>query len=82
MKDEVGVKFMTRFVGLRAKSYSYDNSENKKSKGTEKCVIKIKFKFENYRNCLQATQLENEINYLEKKKEINIDSLKKIISNS
>ena len=41
MKDEVGVKFMTKFVGLRAKSYSYDNSENKKSKGTEKCVTKI-----------------------------------------
>ena len=78
MKDEVGVKFMTKFVGLRAKSYSYDNSENKKSKGTEKCVIKIKFKFENYRNCLQATQLENEINYLEKKKKLTLIVLKKL----
>ena len=78
MKDEVGVKFMTKFVGLRAKSYSYDNSENKKSKGTEKCVIKIKFKFENYRNCLQATQLENEINYLEKKMKLTLIVLKKL----
>ena len=78
MKDKVGVKFMTKFVGLRAKSYSYDNSENKKSKGTEKCVIKIKFKFENYRNCLQATQLENEINYLEKKMKLTLIVLKKL----
>ena len=30
-------------------------------------------KFENYKNCLEATQPENEINYLEKN-EINIDS--------
>ena len=33
-----------------------------------KCVIKIKVKFEDYKNCLAATQLENEINQLEKKK--------------
>ena len=31
---------------------------------------------ENYKNCLEATQLENKIKYLEKTK-INIDSLKK-----
>ena len=33
-------------------------------------------KFENYKNCFKATQLENKINCLEKSK-INIDSLKK-----
>ena len=62
-------KIMTKFVGLRAKTYSYlidEGSENKKAKGTKKCVIKRKFKFENYKNCLEATQLENEINYIEK----------------
>ena len=37
------------------------------SKGTKKCVIKRKLKFENYENCLGATQLENKINHLEKK---------------
>ena len=26
-----------------------------------------KLKFENYKNCLEATQLDNEIKYLEKK---------------
>ena len=32
------------------------------------CVIKRKLKFENYENCLEATQLENKINYLEENK--------------
>ena len=36
--------------------------------------MKRKIKFENYKNCLQATQLENKINDLEKKNENSIDS--------
>ena len=47
----------------------------KKSKDTENCVIKKKLKFENYKNCSDATQVDNKINYFEKNK-INIDSLK------
>ena len=50
--------------------------EDKKAKGTKKCVIKRKFKFENYKNCLEGTQIDNEIKYLEKNK-ISIDNLKK-----
>ena len=49
---------MIKFVGLRAKTYSYlidDGSEDKKAKGTKKCVIKRKLKFKNCRNCLEAT---------------------------
>ena len=79
IKDELGGKIMTKFVGLRAKSYSYlidDGKEDKKAKGTKKCVIKRKLKFENYENYLEATKLENKIKHLEKNK-INIDSLKK-----
>ena len=53
-----------------------DGSEGKKAKGTKKCVIKRKRKFEDYTNCLEATQPENRINNLEKNK-IDIDSLKK-----
>ena len=41
-----------------------DDSQDKKAKGTKKCVIKRKLKFENYKNCLEATKLENEINYI------------------
>ena len=43
MKDELVGKTMTKFVGLRVKTYSYsidDGSEDKKAKGTKKCVIK------------------------------------------
>ena len=45
-----------------------DGSKDKKAKGTKKCVIKIKLKFENYKNCLEGTQLENKINDIEKNK--------------
>ena len=84
MKDELGRKIMTKFVGLRAKTYSYlmdDNNEDKKAKSTKKCVIKIKLKFGNYKNCLEATQLVNKINYLEKNK-IDMDSIKEFIKNN
>ena len=65
---------MIKFVGLRAKTYSYlinYVSKDKKSKATKKCVIKMKHSFENYENCLKATQLENKLNHQEKNK-INI----------
>ena len=55
---------MRKFSLLRAKTYTYliDNgSEDKKAKDIEKCVLKRKFKFWNYKNCLQATQLKNKI---------------------
>ena len=81
MKDDLGVKIMTKFVRLKVKTYSYlidDCSEDKKAKETKKkCVIKRKLNLKNYRNCLKATQLENKINHLEKKNEIDMDSLKK-----
>ena len=71
MKGELGRKIMTKFVGFRAKTYSYltnESSEDKKAKGTKNCVIKRKLKFENFENCLEATQLENKINHVEKMK--------------
>ena len=43
MKDELGGKIITEFATLRPKTYSYltdDGKEDKKAKGTRKCVIK------------------------------------------
>ena len=61
MKHELGGKILTRFAGLRAKTYSYlidDGSKDKKAKGVKKCVIKKKIKFKNCKNHFEATQLE------------------------
>ena len=60
MEDELGGKIMTEFVALRPKTYSYltdDCKEDKKSKGTAKCVIKRRLKFNDFKYCL----LNNEI---------------------
>ena len=57
---------MAKFVGLRLKTYSYlidDGSEDKTGKSTKKCIIKRKLKFKNYKNSLEATQLDNKIDY-------------------
>ena len=56
MKDGLGGKFMTKFVWLRAKTYSYlidDGSEDKKKQKTQKVRHK-------------KIQLENKINHLKK----------------
>ena len=60
MKGELGGKIMTEFVALRSKTYSYlmdDGSNDEKAKGTKKCVIKRRIKFNDYKNFL----LNNEI---------------------
>ena len=52
---------MTKFVGLKAKTYSYlidDSNGDKKAKGAKKCVIKRKLEIQNDK---KATQLENKI---------------------
>ena len=51
MKDELGGKTFTEFVTLIPKTYSYltdDGKEDKKAKGTKKCVIKRMIKFDDY----------------------------------
>ena len=51
---------MKEFVWLRPKTYSSlkdNNAENKKTTATKKCVIKRKLKFQVYKNCLKAAQI-------------------------
>ena len=52
-----------------------------KSKIPKKACHKKKLKSGNYKNCLEATQLDNKENYLKENK-TNIAILKKIIKNS
>ena len=55
MKDELGGRIITEFVTLRPKTSSYltdDFKEDKKAKGTKKCVIKRMIKFDDYKKCL------------------------------
>ena len=60
MKDKLSGKIITKFVGLRGKTYSYVidyGSEDKTAKGTKKCVIKRILKFEDYKNSLQSNKI-------------------------
>ena len=55
MKHELGGGIITEFVVLRPKTYSYltdDWKENKRVKGTKKCVIKRMIKFDDHKKCL------------------------------
>ena len=72
MKDELGGKIITEFVTLRPKSYSYssdDGNEDKKAKGTNKCVIKRMIKFNDYKNCLLKDEviLKSQQRFISKK---------------
>ena len=69
MKDELDGQIMKKFLGLRGRTYIYlkdNNDEDKKAKGTKRKKRKLKFK--DYKNYLEAAQIENKINHLEKNK--------------
>ena len=54
-KDELGGKIMKEFCAPRAKTYAYlmdDDIENKKAKGTKKCIIKHRIKFKDYKDSI------------------------------
>ena len=59
---------MIEFLRIWTKVYSYfidDGNKDKNTKDTKICVIKANFKFEDYKNCLEKSRLENKINHLE-----------------
>ena len=54
-KDELGGKIITVFVALRPRANTYLDdygNDQKKGKGTKKCVVKQKLMFQNFKNCL------------------------------
>ena len=61
MKDELGCKIITEYVGLRAKLYSYkmlNKKETKKCKGIKKSVVDKTISFEAYKECLLGGKKE------------------------
>ena len=88
MKDELGGKIITEFVTLRPKTYSYlinDCKEDKKAKGTKKCVIKTMIKFNDYKNFLLEDEviLKSQQSFISKKHDIYTENINTIaLSNS
>ena len=83
MKDELGGKIITEFVTLRPKTYSYltdDGKEDKKAKGTKKCVIKRMIKFNDYKNCLLKDKvlLKFQQRFRSKKHDVYTENINKI----
>ena len=87
MKYELVGKIITEFVTLRPKTYSYladDCKENKKAKGTKKCIIKRMIKFNDYKNCLlkDEVMLKLQQRFKSKGHNIHTESINKIAFNN
>ena len=83
MKDELGGKIITESVTLRPKTYSFltdDDKEDKKAKGTEKCIIKNKIKFNDYKKCLFSDELILRLQqrFISKKHDVYTENVNKI----
>ena len=83
IKDELGGKIITEFVTLRPKTYSYltdDGKEDKKAKGTKKCVIKKMIKFNDYKKCLLNDEviLKSQQRFISKKHDVYTENINKI----
>ena len=88
MKDELGGKIITEFVTLRPKTYSFltgDGKEDKKAKGTKKCIIKKMIKFNDYKKCLLNGEiiLKSQQRFISNKHDVYTENINKIaLSNS
>ena len=83
MKNQLGGKIITEFVILRPKTYSFltdDGKEHKKAKGTKKCVIKKKIKFNDYKKCLFSDELilRSQQRFISKKHDVYTENVNKI----
>ena len=87
MKDELGGRVITEFVALRPKTYSYltdDWKEDKKAKGTKKCVLKRMIKFDDYKNCLLNGEvvLKSQQRFKSKRHDVYTENINKIALSS
>ena len=87
MKDELGGKIITEFVTLRPKTYSFltdDGKEDKKAKGTKKCVIKKMIKFNDYKKCLLNDEVifKSQQRFISKKHDVYTENKNKIALSS
>ena len=83
MNNEQGGKIIAEFVTLRPKTYSYltdDAKEDKKAKGTKKCVIKMMIKFNDYKKCLLNDEviLKSQQRFISKKQDVYTENINKI----
>ena len=83
MKDELGGKIITEFVTLRPKTYSfltYDGKEDKKAKGTKKCIIKKMIKFNDYKKCLLNGEIifKSQQRFISNKHDVYTENINKI----
>ena len=83
MKDELGGKIIMEFVTLRPKTNSFltdDGKEDKRAKGTKKCVIKKMIKFNDYKKCLlnDEVMLKPQQRFISKKHEVYTENNNKI----
>ena len=83
IRDELGGKIITKFVALRHKTYSFltdDGKEDKKAKGTKKCVIKKMIKFNDYKKCLlnDKVTLKSQQRFISKKHDVYTKNINKI----
>ena len=83
MKDELGGKIITESVTLRPKTNWYlinDCKEDKKTKGTKKCVIKRMIKFDGHKNCLLKDEviLKSQQRFISKKHNVYTENINKI----
>ena len=82
MKDELGGKIITEFVTLRPKTYSFltdDGKEDKKAKGTKKCIIEKMIQFNNYKKCLLDDEviLKSQQRFISKKHDVYTENINK-----
>ena len=83
MKDELGGKIIMEFVTLRPKTYSFltdDGKEDKKAKGTKKCLIKKMIKFNDYKKCLLDDEviLKSQQRFISKNHDVYTENINKI----